>query len=131
MNITGQVVLTRVQGIPYLWDVLERAPQVLVVREDWASARTDLEHLDVQGSEFMYLGPQLYVLPLTPCERRVLQMIAFGMSNAEIASKIGRKTSTVTTQVAAVLGKLALNSRHAARNLYWGHPLPSSGYLDD
>lgn len=124
MELTGKVVLTRVTGLPYLWDVLERSPHVLMVREDFEKARSLLEHLALKDDEFLYLGPRLEYLPLTSCERRALQMIAFGLSNAEIASRIDRKVSTVNTQVAAILAKLGVPSRHAARNLYWGHSSP-------
>jgi DNA-binding CsgD family transcriptional regulator len=129
MELTGKVVLTRVTGLPYLWDVLERSPHILIVREDFGDARTLLEHLAPQDDEFLYLGPRLEYLPLTSCERRALQMIAFGLSNAEIARRIDRKVSTVNTQAAAILAKLGVSSRHAARNLYWGHD--SATYLDN
>lgn len=126
LDLTGQVVLTRIKGLPYLWDVLERSPLGLLVRDDldFQSVHTVLESLDLQSDKFFYLGPALKYLPLTICERRALQMIAFGLSNAQIASKIGTKTSTVNSQVSAILGKLGVSSRHAARNLYWGYPTP-------
>ncbi|WP_051935461.1 helix-turn-helix transcriptional regulator [Deinococcus sp. YIM 77859] len=124
LDLAGQVVLTRTRGLPYLWDVLERSPLGLLVQEalDPRHVHAILERLDLQQGKFFYLGPALAYLPLTPCERRALRMIAFGLSNAEIASRIGTKTSTVHTQVSAVLAKLGVNSRHAARDLYWGYP---------
>lgn len=127
LDLTGQVVLTRVKGLPYLWDVLECSPLGLLVRDDLdlQSAQTVLGGLDLRSGKFLYLGPELEYSPLTTCERRVLQLIAFSMTNAEIAARLGIKTSTVNTQVSAVLAKLGADSRHAARNLYWGYP-PSS-----
>lgn len=124
LDLTGQVVLTCVKGRPYLWDVLERSPLGLLVRDDLdlQNAHTILEGLDLRSGKFLYLGPELEYSPLTTCERRVLQLIAFGMTNAEIAERLGIKTSTVNTQVSAVLAKLGAESRHTARNLCWGYP---------
>lgn len=126
MNLSGQVVLTRVRGLPYLWDILERSPQGLLVRDglDLPAVRAVLDCLELRGGEFFYLGPELEYSPLTPCERRVLQLIAFDMTNAQIAERFGIKTSTVNSQVSAILAKLGVPSRHAARALYWGHPTP-------
>lgn len=47
LDLTGQVVLTCVKGRPYLWDVLERSPLGLLVRDDLdlQSAHTVLESL--------------------------------------------------------------------------------------
>lgn len=121
MKLSGRVVLTRVRGIPYLWDVLDAGPLGLIVGDEPSDLPTLLAHLDLSGDGFAYLGPRLDYLLLTPCERRVLRMIAFGLTNAEMAARLGRKVSTVNTQVAAVLAKLGVPNRYAARDLYWGN----------
>lgn len=124
MNLSGRVVLTQVRGFPYLWDVLDAGPVALIVRGDTGDLSTLLEVLTLSGGEFAYLGPRLDYLPLSPCERHTLRMLAFGLTNAQIAERIGRRVSTVNAQVSAVLAKLDVPSRHAARAVYWGHPLP-------
>lgn len=99
LALPGRLVLTRMRGIPYLWDLLDGGPLGLVVRDDLNSLPDLLAHVDLRSGEFVYLGPRLEYSPLTPCERRVLQMIAFGMTNAEIATRIDRKVSTVNTRM--------------------------------
>lgn len=60
------------------------------------------------------------VEPLTPREQEVLQLLAQGLSNKLIASRLGISDHTVKFHVNAILGKLGAQSRtealaHAAR----------------
>jgi RNA polymerase sigma factor (sigma-70 family) len=48
---------------------------------------------------------------LTPREREVLQLLAHGMSNAELATALQLSEATVKTHVARILGKLQLRDR--------------------
>lgn len=48
---------------------------------------------------------------LTEAEVRVLEHLIRGLSNKEIAHELGRRTSTVRSQVASVLRKLEIDSR--------------------
>ena len=52
--------------------------------------------------------------PLTPRELEVLQFIAQGLSNREIADKMSVSIRTVTTHVGSILDKLHLANRTKA-----------------
>lgn len=52
--------------------------------------------------------------PLTPRESEVLQMLASGLGNKEIAAKLGISEHTVKFHVASILGKLGATSRTEA-----------------
>ena len=57
------------------------------------------------------------VEPLTPRESEVLQMLASGLGNKEIATKLGISEHTVKLHVASILGKLGAASRTEAVSL--------------
>jgi len=52
--------------------------------------------------------------PLTPRERQVLQMLASGLVNKEIATKLSISEHTVKFHVASILGKLGASTRTEA-----------------
>lgn len=55
--------------------------------------------------------------PLTPRESEVLQMLAAGLGNKEIAAKLGISDHTVKFHVASILGKLGAATRTEAVSL--------------
>jgi len=57
--------------------------------------------------------------PLTPREREVLQLIAEGKSNQEIANQLQISLGTVKKHVTNMLEKMHLRSRVEAASLYW------------
>ena len=61
-------------------------------------------------------GPELWE-PLTPREREVLQMLASGLGNKQIAARLKISEHTAKFHVASILGKLGASSRTEAVSL--------------
>jgi LuxR family transcriptional regulator, maltose regulon positive regulatory protein len=59
-------------------------------------------------------GPSLLLEPLTPQEQRVLQLLAEGASNQEIANQLVIQLSTARKHVSNILGKLGAANRTQA-----------------
>ena len=62
-------------------------------------------------------GPEEPAEALTPRESEVLQMLASGLGNKEIAAKLAISEHTVKFHVASILGKLGASSRTEAVSL--------------
>lgn len=58
---------------------------------------------------------------LSPREFAVARLVAAGMTNEEIATKLYKSVDTVKSQVAAVLRKLKLNRRAELACMWHGH----------
>jgi DNA-binding NarL/FixJ family response regulator len=66
------------------------------------------------SSGAMPRAPDELAEPLTPRESEVLQMLASGLANKEIAAKLAISEHTVKFHVASILGKLGAGSRTEA-----------------
>ncbi|MGH2522525.1 MAG: response regulator transcription factor, partial [Anaerolineales bacterium] len=55
--------------------------------------------------------------PLSPQERRVLRLLAAGLSNPEIARELAVSPNTIKTQVKSIYRKLNVNTREEAREV--------------
>jgi pimeloyl-ACP methyl ester carboxylesterase/DNA-binding CsgD family transcriptional regulator len=53
-------------------------------------------------------------MPLTPAETQVLGLIARGLDNAAIATRLGKSEKSVRNQVSSILGKLRVRTRAKA-----------------
>jgi DNA-binding NarL/FixJ family response regulator len=53
-------------------------------------------------------------IPLTPRETEVLSLVAKGLSNAEVAGRIGRTEGTVKVHLKNILQKLGVDDRTEA-----------------
>lgn len=67
------------------------------------------------GQRYAYLvvgGVEAPLAVLTPAERDVVQLVASGCTNREIAQRRRASVHTVGNQLAAIYGKLGVSSRH-------------------
>lgn len=67
------------------------------------------------GQLYAYLVMEAATSPLaelTPAEQRVVELVASGCSNREIAERRRVSVHTVGNQLASVYGKLGVSSRH-------------------
>jgi NarL family two-component system response regulator YdfI len=69
------------------------------------------------------ISPDQLVEPLTPREIEILQMLASGLANKEIAARLSISEHTVKFHVASILGKLGAGSRTEAVTLGIRHGL--------
>jgi DNA-binding CsgD family transcriptional regulator len=69
------------------------------------------------------------IAELTPAERDVVELVASGCANREIAKRRGSSVHTVANQLSAIYGKLGVSSRHEliARLSRAAHDGPSLG----
>lgn len=67
--------------------------------------------------------PDELVEPLTPREREVLRLLATGLSNKEIATRLRLSEHTAKFHVASILGKLGASSRAEAVSIGVRHGL--------
>ncbi|MFO0740209.1 MAG: helix-turn-helix transcriptional regulator [Labilithrix sp.] len=86
---------------------MKRSPQI-VVPDD-----VEIEVADVAGERLAILTWPVVPPPsLSASEEEILRGIALGKTNAEIAKKRGTSPRTVANQVAALLEKFGVGSRH-------------------
>ena len=98
------------------------SPDQLVAALEAAAAGLIVMHPAEVGAVFPTTEPASRPLadlaePLTPRESEVLQMLASGLANKEIAARLGISEHTVKFHVASILGKLGAGSRTEAVSL--------------
>ena len=77
--------------------------------------KIDGAQFSCDGQRYAYLvigGTGTPLGELTPAEREVVQLVASGCSNREIARRRQASVNTVGNQLAAIYGKLGVSSRH-------------------
>lgn len=101
----------------YLEDLWDLRPQILLAGED---APLDLAAPVAQAARgARYRATPGLATTLLPVERRVLQAVARGQSNQEIAAQLSLQLQTVKNIVAVIYQKLGIKNRSAALLYYW------------
>jgi LuxR family maltose regulon positive regulatory protein len=83
-----------------------------------AYARTlyyTLSQEQTQKADHTLQAPEILIEPLSDQERRVLRLLAAGLSNPEIAQELFISINTVKTHIKNIYSKLGVNSRKSAR----------------
>jgi LuxR family maltose regulon positive regulatory protein len=95
-----------------VWPTVKEEPLVTYMRSLLVAF---VQELPEQAAS---LSPEsaLLVEPLSPQERRVLHLLAAGLTNPEIAQELIVSINTVKTQVQSIYRKLNVNSRQDARD---------------
>jgi DNA-binding NarL/FixJ family response regulator len=110
--------LWRMRCGPEIVAAIEAAAAGLVVLD-----ATGIETLLRAPSAVSASGSEALVEALTPRELEVLQLLAAGLGNKEIASRLAISEHTVKFHVASIMGKLGAASRTEAVTLGIRHGL--------
>ena len=118
------LIVTDSRSNAYLSDLWNLNPEGLLVGvEDKAQLERALK--GVAAGEKVYAGPELYDEDLYPREREVWRLLAQGLDNAQIATRLGVSDKTVANYVSNLQDKLHLNSRVALVLHYMGQLPPT------
>jgi DNA-binding NarL/FixJ family response regulator len=142
---TRVLILTTFDLDAYVYDAIRAGASGFLLKDVTADRLVDGVRMIAEGS--MLLGPAVsrrlvadfargssrtpaeapYVAALSPREREVLDELARGRSNAEIAADLHISTETVKSHVAEVLRKLGLRDRIQAVVFAYEHGLVQPG----
>jgi DNA-binding NarL/FixJ family response regulator len=124
----GTVAETLRSGVKAVLGSTRTGPEIIAAVE---AAAAGLVVLDPSGVENLLRTPmgvstpgsEHFVEPLTAREIEVLQLLAAGLGNKEIASRLAISDHTAKFHVAAIMGKLGASSRTEAVTLGIRHAL--------
>ena len=96
-NLSGDDIVTAIRRVAAGEDLSDH-PQALALRASWAAQPES--------------DPRLRLL--SPTERRILDLVADGLTNRQIGERLGLAEKTVKNYVSSVLGKLGMERRTQA-----------------
>lgn len=117
------IVLTMYQGDEDIYRALENGAATYVLKDALSAdlVQTIREvyqgHRDLPENVAARLAARLSYSDLTPRETQVLQLVATGLRNKEIAGALSLSEDTVKLHVKSILGKLKVHDRTAAVRL--------------
>jgi DNA-binding NarL/FixJ family response regulator len=109
LGLRGWALVSRDASVAELRAATTAAAQGFTVLPATVAARLLPAGIPVSDAE-----PKEPLEPLTPREREVLELLAHGLSNRQIAERLGISEHTAKFHVAAVSGKLGAASRTEA-----------------
>lgn len=115
--VARSLVVTDLGTPEYLDDLWDLGPALLALNVQDVTQLTMLVEQVVRTGRVRWGAP---TSPLTPGERRVLQLVALGHSNKRIAAALDLSERTVQNVLSRVFEKLNLSGRTEAALYYWG-----------
>lgn len=132
-GIVGGLVIASLRAIEYRWLVIEHSVEIyggliaalFATLGIWLGLRLTREKERVVVREVVVTAPPDFTvdearresLGITPRELEILQLIATGLSNREIAERVNVSENTVKTHSSRVFDKLGVNRRTQAVRL--------------
>ena len=128
-GILGGIFVTALQLIEYRWLVVENSVEiyaalvaaVFVAVGIWLGRRLTrrtesivVREVPVPMASFVRDHSKLHALGITPRELEILELIAEGLSNKEIAARVNVSENTVKTHSSRVFDKLGARRRTQA-----------------
>lgn len=115
----NRVIVATANSCPeYLADLWDLRPAVLLANACLDSGLAQAIMRASKGER--YHIPSRITTPLTEAERRALRELADGLSDKEIAAKLGKKSQSIRTVLSSAYEKLGLKNRDQALLYYWG-----------
>ena len=129
-GLVGGVLIAGLKLIEYRWLVVEHSVEiygalvatVFAIFGIWLGLRLTQRNKEVEVREIMVAAPvefvrdqeKLELFGITPRELEVLQLIADGLSNKEIALRVFVSENTIKTHLSRVFDKLGARRRTQA-----------------
>lgn len=129
-GLVGGVLIAGLKLIEYRWLVVEHSVEiygalvatVFAIFGIWLGLRLTQRNKEVEVREIMVAAPvefvrdqeKLELFGITPRELEVLQLIADGLSNKEIAVRVFVSENTIKTHLSRVFDKLGARRRTQA-----------------
>lgn len=112
-------IVTACKSPYYLHDLLDLEPDGLEISTGPLMSLTQ-QLVSIAAGERFYKGPPLKKNPLSPREREVFRMVAYGAANDQIASVLGVSSRTAANYVSNVRDKLGRRNIAELVLLYFG-----------
>ncbi len=115
----SHVIVVTFSFCPEYWeDLWDLRPQILIVDEGYEHDYADTIVRATAGQRYRVTPKS--TTPLNPIERHILQLLARGYSNKDIAQHLHLQDQTVMNMLTAIYQKINVKNRMGAVLYYWG-----------